>query len=148
MPTFVSPPRPLPCYFFFAVSPLRGTSQYADLHLGQIRGASSLLGTSSNLFFNKGSGDVAWFAPFGWHNVLSARIRAGAVIGRRLSDTLLFVPPQERLYAGGPTSVRGFQQNELGDLVYTIARADNVKETKTQENVAADHSTSSKCSRI
>ena len=80
--------------------------------------ASPLLGTSSNQFFNKGTGDIAWFAPFGWHNVLSARIRAGTVIGRRLSDSSeAFVPPQERLYAGGATSVRGFQQNELGDVV-------------------------------
>src|SRR5205814_3293099 len=30
-------------------------------------------------------------------------------------------PPQERLYAGGATSVRGFQQNELGPLVYLIS---------------------------
>src|SRR5690606_1846198 len=29
-----------------------------------------------------------------------------------------FVPPQERLYGGGPNSVRGFRQNELGPIVY------------------------------
>jgi len=28
------------------------------------------------------------------------------------------VPPQERLYAGGPTTVRGFAQNELGAAIY------------------------------
>jgi outer membrane protein insertion porin family/translocation and assembly module TamA len=36
-----------------------------------------------------------------------------------------FVPTQERLYAGGATSVRGFQQNELGSLVY-IAGAEGI----------------------
>jgi hypothetical protein len=31
-----------------------------------------------------------------------------------------FIPPQERLYAGGPTTVRGFRQNELGPAVYIV----------------------------
>ncbi|HUO51153.1 MAG TPA: BamA/TamA family outer membrane protein [Gemmatimonadaceae bacterium] len=31
-----------------------------------------------------------------------------------------FVPPEERLYAGGPNSVRGFAQNLLGPLVYIV----------------------------
>jgi outer membrane protein insertion porin family/translocation and assembly module TamA len=59
--------------------------------------------------------------------VLALRLRAGAVLGRSLnfSDGGGFVPPQERLYAGGPSSVRGFQQNELGSLVY-IARAGEI----------------------
>ena len=109
------------------ISPTRGTVMRAEVRTS----ASSFLGTSSNLFFNKGSGDVAWFAPFGWHNVLSVRIRGGAVIGRRLSDTLLFVPPQERLYAGGATSVRGFQQNELGDVVYIARESDVRRDTLT-----------------
>ena len=30
------------------------------------------------------------------------------------------IPPQERLYAGGPTTVRGFRQNELGPAVYIV----------------------------
>jgi outer membrane protein insertion porin family len=60
--------------------------------------------------------------------VLAIRLRGGAVLGRRLSlsDRTGFIPPQERLYAGGPTSVRGFQQNELGSKVY-IARNRDVQ---------------------
>jgi outer membrane protein insertion porin family len=91
---------------------------------GEIRSsASRLLGTSDSLFFNKGIGDIAWYFPLGYRNVLAFRLRGGAVLGRRLSwsDASGFIPPQERLYAGGPTSVRGFQQNELGAAVY-IAR--------------------------
>jgi outer membrane protein insertion porin family/translocation and assembly module TamA len=34
-----------------------------------------------------------------------------------------YVPPQERLYAGGPNSVRGFRFNELGPIVYVIDTA-------------------------
>jgi outer membrane protein insertion porin family/translocation and assembly module TamA len=36
----------------------------------------------------------------------------------RLTDPTGLIPTQQRLYAGGPTSVRGFQQNELGKVVY------------------------------
>jgi outer membrane protein assembly factor BamA len=41
-------------------------------------------------------------------------MRMGAVGGTRLPT------PEERLYAGGATSVRGFQQNELGSVVYLL----------------------------
>lgn len=104
------------------VSPSRGSIMRAEVRTS----ASKLLGTSSSLFFNKASGDVAFYAPLGWRNVFSLRVRAGAVVGRRLADTLSFIPPQERLYAGGATSLRGFQQNELGDAVY-IARGSDVQ---------------------
>lgn len=90
--------------------------------------ASRFLGTSENLFFNKGTGDAAYYHPLGYRNTLAFRIRGGAVFGRRLpgSNTSVFIPPQERLYAGGPTSVRGFQQNELGAVVY-IARSNEIR---------------------
>lgn len=108
------------------ISPTRGIAMRGEVRTS----ASRLLGTSESLFFNKATGDVAWYLPFGWRNVLAFRVRAGAVLGRRLSlsDPSGFVPPQERLYAGGPSSVRGFQQNELGSLVY-IARGSDVDTT-------------------
>lgn len=101
------------------ISPTRGTAMRGEIRSS----ASRLLGTSDSLFFNKGTGDVAWYRPVGGRNVLAMRLRGGAVMGRKFSfsDPAGFIPPQERLYAGGPTSVRGFQQNELGSLVY-IAR--------------------------
>lgn len=110
------------------VSPTRGLAMRGELRSS----ASPFLGTSDSLFFNKGTGDVAFYRPFGWRNVLAVRLRGGAVLGRRLSlsDQSSFIPPQERLYAGGPASVRGFQQNELGSLVY-IARASDVDTTVT-----------------
>ena len=106
------------------ISPTRGTMLRAEARTS----ASRLLGTSDSLFFNKGTGDAAWYRPLGWSNVLAVRLRAGSVVGRRLrlSDPSGLIPPQERLYAGGPTSVRGFQQNELGSLVY-IARNQDVQ---------------------
>lgn len=101
------------------VSPTRGTLFRTEVRTS----ASRLLGTSDTLFFNKATGDLAWYTPVGT-NVLTIRVRGGLVLGKRLSfsDTGGFVPPQERLYAGGPTSVRGFQQNELGSVVYIADR--------------------------
>jgi outer membrane protein insertion porin family/translocation and assembly module TamA len=57
------------------------------------------------------------------------------VLGRTLSfrDSTGFIPPEERLYAGGASSVRGFQQNALGDLIY-IADA-NPRATGTGDTV-------------
>ena len=37
------------------------------------------------------------------------------------------MPPQERLFAGGPTTVRGFAQNELGPALYIPAAYDTVR---------------------
>ena len=105
------------------ISPTRGY-----VARGEIRSsASRFLGTDDSLYFNKATGDVAWYRSTGSGNVLTLRFRGGAVLGRRirLSDPTGFIPPQERLYAGGATSVRGFQQNELGSLVY-IAKNANV----------------------
>ena len=110
------------------VSPTRGTLFRSEVRTS----ASGLLGTSDTLFFNKLTGDLAWYTPVGT-NVLAVRVRGGVVLGKRLSfsDTSGFIPPQERLYAGGPTSVRGFQQNELGSVVYIVDRRDVVDSTVT-----------------
>jgi outer membrane protein insertion porin family/translocation and assembly module TamA len=103
------------------LSPTRGYAMRAEVRSS----AARLLGTSDSLFFNKGTGDVSWYTRLGGRSsVLAVRLRGGVVFGRKLSfsDPAGFIPPQERLYAGGPTSVRGFQQNELGSLVYIAGR--------------------------
>ena len=103
--------------------PRAGTAMRFDL-----RGATRELGSSSDLQFVKGFGDVA-----AYHGVTSAvtmafRARVGSVVGRNLSlaGNTGFIPPEERLYAGGATSVRGFQQNELGDVLYLLRDAPRV----------------------
>jgi outer membrane protein insertion porin family len=98
------------------VSPTQGTAIRTELRTS----ASKLLGTDSPLFFNKGTGDMAYYYPISRRSVVALRVRGGTVLGRRLrlTDPTGLIPTQERLYAGGPTSVRGFQQNELGKVVY------------------------------
>jgi outer membrane protein insertion porin family/translocation and assembly module TamA len=95
------------------LSPTRGSI----LRL-EARHSSPLILSDSGLQFNKFVGDASRYISAGGGNVLAVRIRGGTVFGRRLASTTGFIPPQERLYAGGPTTVRGFSQNELGSLIY------------------------------
>ena len=97
------------------------------------RHASRAIGSDPTLKFNKILGDIAWYRSLtgGDGLILAGRIRGGAVLGSRLdfggllSAAEQFIPPEERLYAGGSTTVRGFRQNELGPAVY-IARSNTI----------------------
>ena len=96
------------------VSASRGTALRLEM-----RNASRVFGSAEDLQFTKGWLDAAWYRPLAG-GTLAARLRLGAVVGTRFSfdNDVFFIPPQERLYAGGANSVRGFHQNELGGLVY------------------------------
>ncbi|MDE3214852.1 MAG: BamA/TamA family outer membrane protein [Gemmatimonadota bacterium] len=94
----------------------------------EVRNSSRILGSSSDLAFNKGTFDVSWYHPVGRSGVFASRLRAGVVVGPSLSlsDPTRYIPPEERLYAGGANSVRGFFQNELGSLLYVATGFDSV----------------------
>lgn len=98
------------------VRPTGGTIVRATL-----RHASTFLGSDRTQQFNRASGDVSWYRQVAGATI-TAHVRAGIVQGRgRGSGVGGFIPPQERLYAGGPTTVRGFRQNELGPAVYIVS---------------------------
>ena len=104
------------------VNPNSGTVARLDL-----RHASRYIGSDPTVEFNKAIGDVSLYLPVGSVNVLALRLRAGSVFGRNFSfgargDVPEFVPQQERLFAGGAQTVRGFRQNELGPQVYVADR--------------------------
>lgn len=87
---------------------------------GEYRIAHRLLGSAADLQFHRGSGDYSLIRPVPG-GVGAIRLRLGAVFpigGLGTGQGSAFIPPQERLYAGGATSVRGFQQNELGAVGY------------------------------
>jgi outer membrane protein assembly factor BamA len=84
---------------------------------GEGRLGSRFLGSSPELQFDWASIDAAAYVGVATGAVLAARLRFGAVVSQNSTDPG-FIPPQERLYAGGPTTVRGFVQNELGPVVY------------------------------
>ena len=87
----------------------------------ELRNASQLIGSDPDLQFNKIVADASWYWALPKNSVLVARLRGGLVFGREITlgtDTTVFIPQQERLYAGGATTVRGYKQNELGPVVY------------------------------
>jgi outer membrane protein insertion porin family/translocation and assembly module TamA len=106
-------------------SQLGGSSIRIDL-----RHASKAILSDPTLQFNTLIGDARRYWNIGSGVEIAARFYGGAVIGTRISlgggsDGLVrnvsdYVPPQERLYAGGPNSVRGFRFNELGPVVYVV----------------------------
>ena len=84
----------------------------------EARHSSPAIFSESGLTFNKLVGDASRYWDIGGGNVFAVRARGGAVFARNFGDAAGFIPPQERLYAGGPASVRGFAQNELGSVIY------------------------------
>ena len=84
----------------------------------EARHSSPAILSNKDLQFNKLIGDASRYVAIGGSTVLAMRVRGGSVFGRNVQSATGFIPPQERLYAGGPTTVRGFSQNELGSLIY------------------------------
>jgi outer membrane protein assembly factor BamA len=71
--------------------------------------------------FNRGELEISKYHPLSRRSVLAWRLRGGAILPQRISllgQSVKFVPPDQRFYAGGPNSVRGYARNELGPRVY------------------------------
>lgn len=92
----------------------------------EARHASKFVGADADINFSRVTLDGSAYVPVGRDIVLAARVRFGVVFGAD-GQTATFVPPQERLFAGGPTTVRGFRQNELGPQVYIPTGFDTVR---------------------
>jgi outer membrane protein insertion porin family len=105
-------------------NPTEGTVARLDL-----RHASPVVGSNRDASFNRATFDVTYFNSPVLGGTFVARLRAGTVLGSRLTltgqSTPTFIPLQERLYAGGPNSVRGFRQNEMGPAIYIPNRIDS-----------------------
>ncbi|MBA3645163.1 MAG: BamA/TamA family outer membrane protein [Gemmatimonadaceae bacterium] len=84
----------------------------------EARHSSPAIFSEQGLTFNKLVADGSHYWDVGGGNVFAVRVRSGIVFGRSFGAAAGYIPPQERLYAGGPTTVRGFAQNELGSVIY------------------------------
>lgn len=91
----------------------------------ELRHASTTIGSDPRIQFNRAVFDAALYRRVNTGIIAAARVRLGSVIGSNIKvdgeRRRAFIPPQERLYAGGAGTVRGFQQNQLGPVVYRIA---------------------------
>jgi outer membrane protein assembly factor BamA len=92
---------------------------------------SRYLGSAARFQFDKATVDAAGYLKASDDGVFAARIRFGAVVAQGQAAGENFIPPDQRLYAGGPTTVRGFQQNELGPVVYIPNVVDTIRGADT-----------------
>jgi outer membrane protein assembly factor BamA len=92
------------------VSPRTGYAWAAEMRTG-----NPIIGSDSGLSFQKITADFSVYRPVTSRITFASRIRGGFVAAGGGT-----APPQERLYAGGANSDRGFGENELGPLSYLI----------------------------
>ena len=99
------------------INPTRGTVFTLEGRL-----ASKAIGSDPEIEFAKAIAELASYHPVGRRSVFAWRVRWGSIRSPDpgLDRDVQFIPTEERFYSGGPTSVRGFRQNELGPLVHVI----------------------------
>lgn len=98
------------------LDPSRGSRLQLTLRTG-----TTSVDTGGASRFTRVAGEASVYYAFPGRTVLAAHLQLGTVLqGFTLHGATEFVPPQERLYAGGPNSVRGYGQNLLGPLVYIV----------------------------
>lgn len=93
----------------------------------EARHVSPLVGADSSFRFNRLIADLTGFTKLGADGVLTGRLRVGGLFeleGFSNTANQTFIPVQERLFAGGPSTVRGFRPNELGPASYRILSYD------------------------
>lgn len=85
--------------------------------------ASRLVGSDPFYEFNRGELEYSQYYPLGRSAVFAWRVRGGVILPQKITlsgQSAKFVPPEQRFYAGGPNSVRGYGRNELGPTGYVI----------------------------
>ncbi len=76
------------------------------------------------------TGEVAKYREIRTGISLSGRLMVGTFLSGVLGTESGYIPPERRFYAGGPSSVRGFERNALGPTVY-VQRPENEDGTRT-----------------
>lgn len=116
------------------LDPMRGSILSAA-----ITTSSRFLGSSTTQQFTRLIGDASGFLPVARTAVLAGHVRGGIIfapvsgVGSEVGN---FVPPDQRFYAGGANDVRGYDQNQLGPLVYVVP-ADSVPATSVRDSLSA-----------
>ncbi len=107
-----------------AVNPSRGWRVRGDARAGET--FSKLV---KSVTFYRGTGEAATYVRFAG-GIIGTRVQMSRAFapGAKLVDGSPLIPQQERIFAGGQSSVRGYQQNLLGPLVYVVS-GENVIDT-------------------
>ncbi|MFW6079823.1 MAG: BamA/OMP85 family outer membrane protein [Gemmatimonadota bacterium] len=86
---------------------------------GSVMWATPLLG--SELDFVRSSAEGALREPLPRDRTLAGALRLGSYFGTATLDPVNdFLPPEERFYAGGPNSVRGYGRNQVGPGIWVV----------------------------
>lgn len=88
-------------------------------------GTAAAAPLGSEVDFQRAVAEAVRYLPLGRRSVLALRLRTGVIRTGRgaVGDSVRYVPPADRFYAGGPTTVRGFGRNEMGPVVYVADSA-------------------------
>ena len=88
---------------------------------GEFRAGQTFSEIVSSLRFYRATGEGSTYLKF-LGGTIATRLQLARAFapGAELVDGSPLIPQQERLFAGGQNSVRGFQQNLLGPVVYVV----------------------------
>jgi outer membrane protein insertion porin family/translocation and assembly module TamA len=105
------------------VNPSRGVRARGEVRVGET--FSEIV---RSVVFYRTTGEGTFYRPV-LGGVLATRLQLSRAFapGAALAGNAPLLPQQERLYAGGQNSVRGFQQNLLGPIIYVVYLETDVK---------------------
>jgi outer membrane protein insertion porin family/translocation and assembly module TamA len=112
--------------------PTRGTALVTELRV-----APAFLGSEQFLRFARVTASFTSHHQIGAGTpgrMFSWRIRGGTVFAPSVdlpSGRRAYVPPEERLFAGGSTTVRGFSENRLGPVVHVMGSDSTIRTSAT-----------------
>lgn len=112
--------------------PTRGTTFVTELRV-----SPSFLGSDRFMRFVRLTAGFKSHHPIGLSSpgrVFSWRVRAGTTFAPSVelpSGSREYVPPEERFFAGGSTTIRGFSENLLGPVVHVMGPDSTIRTSAT-----------------